>query len=133
MTLRQGLQDFRRRHRDSSFLLPSPLIADRGANKNVRLKGSDRPPRHRALHASRWPALGSAQFAKQDMASDVAAVAARFSFRREEAIRLILSNAQSRSSSTIIRSMFVSFLAILNNASRNGSEVVCCALMPKAV
>ncbi len=29
--------------------------------------------------------------------------------------------------------MFVSFLAILTNASRNGSEVVCCALMPKAV
>ena len=33
--------------------------------------------------------------------------------------------AQSRSSSTIIRSMFVRFLAILTNASRNGSEVVC--------
>src|SRR5208282_5336630 len=33
------------------FSLPSPLIADPGANKNMRLKGSDRQPRQRALHS----------------------------------------------------------------------------------
>jgi hypothetical protein len=63
-----------------SFLLPSPLIADLGANKNMRLKGSDRPPRQRALHTSRRLARGSAQFAKRDMA----ALAARFFFRRKK-------------------------------------------------
>jgi hypothetical protein len=52
-----------------SFLLPSPLIADLGANKNMRLKGSDTPPHQWALHASRRLARGSAQFAKQDMAA----------------------------------------------------------------
>ena len=61
-----------------SFLLPSPLIADLGANKNMLLKGSDRP-RRSGLHASRQPARGSVQFAEQDMV----ATAARFSFRRK--------------------------------------------------
>jgi hypothetical protein len=49
----------------------------------MKLKGSDRPPRQRALHASSRLARGSAQFAKQDMAAEMAAVAARFSFRRK--------------------------------------------------
>ena len=66
-----------------SFSLPSSLIADLGANKNMRLKGSDKATAPAALEMRRsWP-----------------------------------DNAQSRSSSTIIRSMFVSFLAILTNAS----------------
>ena len=112
-----------------SFLLPSPLIAGLGANKNMRLKGSDRPRRQRA---SRFQAARSrlCPICGARHGRDRRTVL----FPPEiEAIRPILGNAQSRSSSTIIRSMFVSFLAILNNDSRNGSEVVCCALMPKAV
>ena len=53
MTLRQSLQDFRRRHRNSFPLASVALVPDLGANKKMRLKGSDRPPRQRALHASK--------------------------------------------------------------------------------
>ncbi len=64
----------------------------------MRLNGSNREPRERALEMS----------------------------------LVVADNALLRSSSTIIRSMFVNFSAILTNASHNGSEVARLAHMPKA-
>src|SRR5271157_1962589 len=129
MTLRQGLQDFGRRHRDS-FLLAS-IVPHRRRRREQEHAIEWQRQATTPAGASPLPggAVGSAQFEKRD----VPALAARFFFRLKETIRPIPGNTQSRSSSTIIRSMFVSFLAILTNAERNGSEVVCCALMPKAV
>ena len=93
----------------------------------MRMIGSDRPPRQRALHHFQ----GALQ-ALPNLRSETCPRSPHGSFSAE-AIRVIPGNTQSRSSSTIIRSMFVSFLAILANAECSGSEVVCCALMPKAV
>src|SRR5271166_1780515 len=130
MTLRQGLQDFRRRHRDS-FLLASVAPHHRSRREQERAI-------ERKRQATAPPGASRFQPARSRLCPICEARHGRgrgtVLFPPEiEAIRPILGNAQSRSSSTIIRSMFVSFLAILNNASRNGSEVVCCALMPKAV
>src|SRR5271165_2048008 len=116
MTLRQGLQDFRRRHGDS-FLLAS-IVPNRRSRREhehaIETKRLGTAP----ARASSLPdgALGSAQFEKRE----VAALAAHFFFRRKRGDPPDPGQHQSRSSSTIIRSMFVSFLAILTKASRNG-------------
>jgi len=95
----------------------------------MRLNGSDRLPRQQAL--DRFQAVLEAL---PNLRSETRPRSPHGSLSAvKEAIRPIPGNTQSRSTSTIIRSMFVSFLAILTNTSRNGSEVVCCALMPKAV
>src|SRR5271156_3557475 len=129
MTLRQSLQDFRRRHRDS-FLLPSV-----GPHRRSRREQDHEVERKRQATApagaSRFQ--GSSLEALPNLRSKHARQPHGSFSAAKKAIRPIPGNTQSRSSSTIIRSMFVSFLAILTNASRNGSEVVCCALIPKAV
>ena len=80
MTLRQGLEDFRRRHRNS-FLLASVAL-HRQSRREQELAIERKRQATTLAGASRFQAARSrlGPIAKQDMA----ALAARFSFRRKK-------------------------------------------------
>ena len=76
----------------------------------MRWKGSDKPPRQRALHR-----FQVAPRVLPNLRDETCPPHGSFSATKE-AFRPIPGNTHLISSSTIIRSMFVSFLAILANA-----------------